>query len=84
MSLTATRKWGPNAKATTHRYTKEEVDFFIGYVVETETIYVIPFEAVAHLKSTLSAWFLRSPANKNGCDPIDVQPFKEAYHLMCP
>jgi hypothetical protein len=34
MPLCSVRKWGPKAKAIQHRYTRDEVDFFVGYAVE--------------------------------------------------
>src|SRR6185503_5013244 len=43
MSLCAVRKWGPNAKVVKHRYRSDEVDFFLGYAVENDAVYVLPY-----------------------------------------
>jgi hypothetical protein len=82
MPLCAVRKWGPNAKAVVHRYTKSEVDFFLGYVVETGDVYVFPFDAVARLKTRLSIWILRQPMGRNGKAGFDAAPYLNAFHLL--
>jgi hypothetical protein len=51
VSLRTTRKWGPNTSARMHRYTCDEVDFFLGYDVEADVVYVIPATDVVHLRS---------------------------------
>jgi hypothetical protein len=82
MPLCTVRKWGPNAKAVVHRYTRDEVDFFLGYAVEVDTVFVFPFDATAHLKSTMTMWLLRQPANNNGTTRFDVAPYRNAFHLL--
>jgi hypothetical protein len=82
MPLISVRKWGPNAKAVPHRYTREEVDFFIGYAHEVDTMFVFPFEATAQFKARLSVWLLREPMNHNQHDRFDPSPFKNAFHLL--
>jgi hypothetical protein len=32
------------AKAVQHRYTRDEVDFFLGYAVGVDTVFVFPFD----------------------------------------
>jgi len=83
MNLFTVRKWGPGARAVRHRYSRDEVDFFLGYVVETDSVYVFPFDATERFKSRVCAWILRQPTNHNGSQPFDAAPFKSAFHLMC-
>jgi len=82
MNLFTVRKWGPGAKAVRHVYTRDEVDFFLGYVTETDAVYVFPFDVTARFKSKLSTWLLREPTNHNGSQPFDASPFKSAFHLL--
>ena len=82
MPFVTVRKWGPNAKAIPHRYTREEVDFFLGYAVEVDTVFVLPFEATAHFKSRMTVWLLRQPMGNNGKQPFDVTPYANAFHLL--
>jgi hypothetical protein len=82
MPLVAVRKWGPGARVTTHRYTRDEVDFFLGYVVETGDVYVFPFDVTERFKTRLNIWILRQPAGRNGKDPFDASSYKNAIHLL--
>ncbi len=82
MNLFSVRKWGPGAKAVKHRYTRDEVDFFLGYVVETDSVYVFPFDVAQRFKSKLPAWILRQPIGENGSPRFDATPFKGAFGLM--
>jgi hypothetical protein len=84
MNLCTVRKWGPNAKAVQHRYTRDEVDFFLGYAVDVDAVFVFPFEAIAHLKTTVSIWLLRQPTARNGKAPFDATPYRNAFHRMLP
>jgi hypothetical protein len=82
MPFVTVRKWGPNAKAVPHRYTRDDVDFFLGYAVEVDKVFVIPFEATAHFKSSMHVWLLRQPMGNNGKEPFDVTPYTNAFHLL--
>jgi hypothetical protein len=82
MPFCSIRKWGPNSKAVHHRYTRDEVDFFLGYAVEVDTVFVFPFDATAHFKSSMTIWLLRSPTGHNGRSRFDVTPYKNAFHLL--
>jgi hypothetical protein len=82
MPLNSVRKWGPNAKAVQHRYTREEVDFFLGYAVELDTVFVFPFDDVARFKSMLFIWLLRQPVGKNQHARFDAGAYKMAFHLL--
>jgi hypothetical protein len=82
MPLVTVRKWGPNTKAVPHRYTRHEVDFFLGYVIELDTVFVFPFDDVARFKSTLTVWLLRQPVGNNQHERFDATPYKDAFHLL--
>lgn len=84
MNLFTVRKWGPNASAVKHRYREDEVDFFLGYAFETDSIYVFPFDVTRPYKTTLYLWLLREPTNHNGTTRFDAEPYKNAFHLMSP
>lgn len=81
MNLYAVRKWGPNAKATKHRYTSNEVDFFIGYSSTDDGIYIFPFDEVCS-RQQLTLWLLRSPRGKCQHPGFDPGPWKGAFHLL--
>lgn len=82
MPFCTIRKWGPNAKAAPHRYTRDEVDFFLGYAVEVDAVFVFPFDATAHFKASMTVWLLREPANNNGKSRFDAAPYRNAFHLL--
>ena len=82
MPLVTVRKWGPNAKAIPHRYTREEVDFFLGYAVEVDTVFVFPFDSTERFRTSLTTWLLREPANNNQYQRFDANPYKNAFHLL--
>lgn len=82
MSLVSVRKWGPSSRAVVHRYTRDEVDFFLGYLTDNDSVYVVPFDAVSHLKRELGVWVLREPAGRNKVKTVDAEEFKNAFHLM--
>lgn len=84
MNLFTVRKWGPNASAVKHRYGEDEVDFFLGYAFETDSVYVFPFDATRQYKTTLYLWLLRQPTNHNGTERFNAEPYKNAFHLMFP
>jgi hypothetical protein len=84
MPLCAIRKWGPNAKAVPHRYRADEVDFFLGYAHETDSTFVLPYEAMRRYKTRVSMWLLRQPVGRNGTPPFDPRPYKDAFHLLDP
>jgi hypothetical protein len=82
MPLVTVRKWGPNSKAVAHRYTRDEVDFFLGYAVEVDTVFVFPFDELARFKTNLNVWLLRQPVGNNQHQRFDATPYKHAYHLF--
>jgi hypothetical protein len=82
MPLCTVRKWGPGAKAVKHRYTRSEVDFFLGYAVEVDSVFVFPFDDTAQFKSAVTTWLLRQPAGTNGKAPFDAASYKNAFHLL--
>jgi hypothetical protein len=70
--------------SSTSGYTEDEVDFFLGYVPESDAVYVFPFDATRRFKTTLTVWILRQPMNRNGAAPFDPVPFRNAFHLLSP
>lgn len=82
MSLVSIRKWGPSSKVVVHRYTREEVDFFLGYLIDNDSVYVIPFDAVSHLKRSVGTWVTREPVGQNKTKTVEMEQFKNAFHLM--
>lgn len=47
MRLVSVRKWGPSSKAVMRKYLPEEVDFFLGYCVDNDSVYIIPYADTA-------------------------------------
>lgn len=37
-----------------HRYTKEEIDYFIGVDVDTEDLYILPINVVEKFRRTIA------------------------------
>lgn len=64
ISFSSVRKWGPNSQALKHNYTREEVDFFLGYCPDNDGVYVIPY-ADTRGRSYASIWVTSSPLIKN-------------------
>jgi hypothetical protein len=82
MPLCAVRKWGPNARAVIHRYSRSEVDFFLGYVVENGDVYVLPYDVMTRFKARVSIWILRQPIGRNATPRFDPNPYLNAFHLL--
>lgn len=57
-------------KHTTHLYTSEEIDFFIGVDVNTDDIYIVPIDFSSRYKSSIS---IRT-----------LTPYKNNFSLMEP
>ena len=53
-----------------HRYSKDEVDYFIGVDLETEDLYIIPIEFIEKYKSSVGI--------------NTLQPYKNNFSLMEP
>jgi PD-(D/E)XK endonuclease len=81
MPLCTIRKNGPNSKAIRHKYTKFEVDFFLGYCLDNDSIYTIPYESVEG-KRSINLWIFREPKGKNGHDHFNHMEYKEKYEKL--
>jgi hypothetical protein len=81
MNLTSVRKSGPNTKAKTHRYTLAEVDFFLGYCLDNDSVYVIPNRDTNGVKC-LAFWVLRDSVGRNGGNALDTSKCRSAYGLL--
>jgi hypothetical protein len=79
MPLCSIRKDGVNSKAIRHIYTKEEVDFFLGYCCDNDSIYVVPFMECGG-RQELHFWILRYPTS--GVHKFDGTKFKNAISLL--
>jgi hypothetical protein len=83
MNLFAVRKWGPKAKAVKHVYKREEVDFFLGYCLANDKVYVFPYDEVAPRQS-LTLWIVRAPQGRCQHATFDHRPWENAFHLLSP
>ena len=82
MNLYSVRKWGPNAKAVKHLYTAAEVDFFIGYCVADDAVYVVPFADCKGHGDVLRFWINRLPRGVNQHVRYDSSRWRNAFHLL--
>ena len=82
MPLVIVCKWGPNTKAVHHRCTRDEVDFFLGYAVELDAVFVFPFDDTRQFKSALHVWLLREPVNNNQHQRFEANRYRNAFHLL--
>ena len=64
-----------------HIYGAEEVDFFIGYCLDTGELYIVPMEATGG-RSELRLWILRECAANNQHGVFESEKYREAYHLL--
>ena len=79
--LCSIRKNGPNSKAIKHLYTKEEVDFFLGYCLDNESVYVVPYEDVVG-KTSVALWILRDPVAHNNCNIFDHKKYQNRFDYL--
>jgi len=79
MQLCSSRSNGSGAQR--HSYTKEEVDFFVGYCQDNDSVYVIPFDAVSS-RIEVSLWILRKRAGNNGAVGIDEFEWRNRFDLL--
>lgn len=60
-------------------YRREEVDFYIGYVAESDAFFVIPYDvAAAGRRVLLTVWEAEPPH----LGMFDGSPYKNAFHLL--
>jgi hypothetical protein len=81
MNLYSIRKNGPASKAVKHKYTSEEVDFFLGYCLSNDGVYVIPYSVAAN-RSHLIFWIDRDPGHFNGTSSFDHKSWLNAYQYL--
>ena len=77
----ATRNDETGRKRRQHRYTNEEVDFFLGYCLDDNAVYVIPW-AVAKARLRVFLWILRDPTSANRNGVFDHRPWRNAFQLL--
>jgi hypothetical protein len=78
MNLYTVRKNGPGSKAVKHKYTEDEVDMFLGYCLDNDAVYVIPFEACSG-RSQLNLWIQRQPRQ---AVEFDAERWKNRFSLL--
>lgn len=81
MNLSSIRPNKGLGKAVHHRYTKDEVDFFFGYVLDDSSIYVFPFDSLSGMKRVVSVWVNRQPLTKKERE-VDPSKFRNAFDLL--
>ena len=81
MPLFTIRKNGPGSKAFQHFYSNEEVDIFLGYCLENDTVYVVPFEEAKGRKA-LYFWVLREPVGSNSKERFDFKRYASYYGIL--
>jgi hypothetical protein len=81
LPLCSVRKNGHNTKAVKHRYTQDEVDFFLGYCQDNDAVYVIPFQ-IAGSRLSLRLWVLRSRQGSNGDKGFNENEWRGRFELL--
>lgn len=67
-------------KMFNHVYTGDEVDFFLGYCMDNDSVYVIP-HSVCQGRQQITFWVLRGPC-KGGPAIFKSEQYRSAYHLL--
>lgn len=77
----AMRAKGNNPKRVKHVYTEHEVDFFLGYCQDDDSVYIIPRRITGGRKEVY-LWILRGPEGYNTKGIFNHLPWKNAFHLL--
>ena len=77
MKLCSVRKWGPSSKVVVHVYTASEVDVFLGYCPDNDTVYVIPY-AEAKGRAAIQFWVTSERKNKH-CGELEQSKWANNY-----
>lgn len=64
-----------------HIYTKDEVDFLLGYCLDNDAVYVVPISATGG-QPQVSLWVLRESCGSNGVKSFDGEIYKNAFDLL--
>ena len=80
MNLFASRKNKQSNRVVKHRYSLQEVDFFLGYCADNDGVYVIPNSDTTGT-SSLAFWVLRSSMGSNG-KGIDTSQYLNRFDLL--
>lgn len=81
MSLCSIRKNNPRGAAKRHRYTLQEVDIFLGYCLDNDTVYVIP-NAETGGRKDITLWVLRKSQGFNGHKEFNAQQWANRFDLL--
>jgi len=68
-------------KRIASRYTREEVDFFLGYCADNDSFYVVPYVATKG-RSELRIWVLRKPSGRNTQKSFEGTPYRNAFQII--
>lgn len=74
------RKKGTGDRNTRVKYSSEDVDFFLGYCLENDSVYVVPYLVTKDVKTVLSIWVLREPCNRSS--GFDYGKYKNNFELL--
>lgn len=77
MACVSIRKNGANRTAYKHIYTKNEVDFFMGYCLDNDSVYIIPFSEIQN-RTMIHFWVLREPCRTKDTTAI----FRNNFDLL--
>ena len=72
---------GKNRGIGKHVYTEKEVDYFLGYCLDNDGVYIVP-RSVTGGRHDCHFWILRSPSGGNVGERIDEKQYKEAFDLL--
>ena len=73
---------GPRGKRVSTRYEEGEVDYFIGYCLDNDSFYIIPWSDTGGRKE-LRLWVLRAPFGGHGRAHVsDPEPYRDAFSLL--
>jgi hypothetical protein len=72
---------GPERGKTRHIYTEDEVDFFLGFCLDDDAVYVVPRGATRG-RENIHLWIMRNPIGRCSHDSYDAKSFKNAFDLL--
>lgn len=76
------RERGTGRRESRVKYLASEVDFFLGYCLENDSVYVVPYSATKERKRTLAIWVLREPCNCNRLSVFDYKSYENNFELL--
>ena len=77
----STRTNNIQKKAYNHVYTSDEVDYFLGYCLDNDSIYIIP-QCDTDGKRRVQLWILRDPLNNQKSNVFDHEKYINNFDLL--